>query len=157
MRTKKQDITDIFLKRRKLTLGMKLVGTFAFTYYLLYFLLLTIFGIYYRNVYDPAYSGETLFQTVLTSAILWFIVGVIVVSLVLLFRRRRYGKFLFMIFTVILLIYQFITAENHIWAIYFIELMMVLVMAPLKVFVTINKTINKKIMEEMTDISNVEE
>ena len=157
MRTKKQDITDIFLKRRKLTLGMKIVGTFAFTYYLLYFLLLTIFGIYYRNVYDPAYSGETLFQTVLTSAILWFIVGVIVVSLVLLFRRRRYGKFLFMIFTVILLIYQFITAENHIWAIYFIELMMVLVMAPLKVFVTINKTINKKIMEEMTDISNVEE
>ena len=153
MRTKKQDITDIFLKRRKLTLCMKLVGTFAFTYYLLYFLLLTIFGIYYRNVYDPAYSGETLFQTVLTSAILWFIVGVIVVSLVLLFRRRRYGKFLFMIFTVILLIYQFITAENHIWSIYFIELMMVLVMAPLKVFVTINKTINKK----MTDISHVEE
>ena len=153
MRTKKQDITDIFLKRRKLTLGMKLVGTFAFTYYLLYFLLLSIFGIYYRNVYDPAYSGETLFQTVLTSAILWFIVGVIVVSLVLLFRRRRYGKFLFMIFTVILLIYQFITAENHIWSIYFIELMMVLVMAPLKVFVTINKTINKK----MTDISHVEE
>ena len=153
MRTKKQDITDIFLKRRKLTLGMKLVGTFAFTYYLLYFLLLTVFGIYYRNVYDPAYSGETLFQTVLTSAILWFIVGVIVVSLVLLFRRRRYGKFLFMIFTVILLIYQFITAENHIWSIYFIELMMVLVMAPLKVFVTINKTINKK----MTDISHVEE
>ena len=153
MRTKKQDITDIFLKRRKLTLGMKLVGTFAFTYYLLYFLLLSIFGIYYRNVYDPAYSGETLFQTVLTSAILWFIVGVIVVSLVLLFRRRRYGKFLFMIFTVILIIYQFITAENHIWFIYFIELMMVLVMAPLKVFVTINKTINKK----MTDISHVEE
>ena len=153
MRTKKQDITDIFLKRRKLTLGMKLVGTFAFTYYLLYFLLLTVFGIYYRNVYDPAYSGETLFQTVLTSAILWFIVGVIVVSLVLLFRRRRYGKFLFMIFTVILLIYQFVTAENHIWTIYFIELMMVLIMAPLKVFVTINK----KIKEEMTDISKVEE
>lgn len=156
MRKKKQDITDIFLKRRKLTLGMKLVGTFAFTYYLLYFILLTVFGIYYRNVYDPAYSGETLLQTMLSSAILWAIVGMLVVSLVLLFRRRRYGKFLFMIFTVILLIYQFIAAENHIWAIYFIELMMVLVMAPLKVFVTINKTINKKIMEDITDISKVE-
>jgi hypothetical protein len=35
--------------------------------------------------------------------------------------------------------------------------MMVLVMAPLKVFVVINKTINKKIMEEFTDISKVEE
>ena len=156
MRKKKQDITDIFLKRRKLTLGMKLVGTFAFTYYLVYFVLLTVFGIYYRNVYDPAYSGDTLFRTMLSSAILWTIVGMMVVSLVLLFRRRRYGKFLFMIFTIILLIYQFITAENHIWAIYFIEIMIVLVMAPLKVFVTINKTINKKIMEEITDITNVE-
>ena len=156
MRKKKQDITDIFLKRRKLTLGMKLVGTFAFTYYLVYFVLLTVFGIYYRNVYDPSYSGDTLFRTMLSSAILWAIVGMMVVSLVLLFRRRRYGKFLFMIFTIILLIYQFITAENHIWAIYFIEIMIVLVMAPLKVFVTINKTINKKIMEEITDITNVE-
>ena len=157
MRTKKQDITDIFLKRRKLTLGMKLVGAFAFTYYLLYFVLLTVFGIYYRNVYDPAYSGDTLFWMILSSAILWIIVGMIVVSLVLLFRRRRYGKFLFMIFTIILVIYQFVTAESHIWTIYFIEIMMVIVMAPLKVFVTINKTINKKIMEDITDIKNVEE
>jgi hypothetical protein len=93
----------------------------------------------------------------LMSAILWFIVGMLVVSLILLFRRRRYGKFLFMIFTVILLVYQLVAAENHIWSIYFIELMMVLVMAPLKVFVTINKTINKKIKEEITDISKVEE
>ncbi|MBE6337763.1 MAG: hypothetical protein E7068_03035 [Lentimicrobiaceae bacterium] len=153
MKKKKQNITDIFVRGRKLTLGIKLVGTFAFTYYLLYFVLLTVFGIYYRSVYNPAYSGETLFQTMLMSAILWFIVGMLVVSLILLFRRRRYGKFLFMIFTVILLIYQFVTAENHVWAIYFLELMIVLVMAPLKVFVNINKNI----IEKMTDISNVEE
>ena len=153
MAKKKQDITDIFVKHRKLTLGVKIVSTFAFTYYLLYFILLTVFGVYYRNVYDPAYFGETWFQTILSSVILWIIVGMLVVSLILLFRRRRYGKFLFMIFTVILLVYQFVTAENHIWAIYFIDLMMVLVMAPLKVFVTINK----KIMEEITDITHVEE
>ena len=156
MRKKKQDITDIFVRHRKLTLGIKLVGTFAFTYYLVYFVLLTVFGIYYRSVYDPAYSGDTLLWTMLASALLWAIVGMMVVSLILLFRRRRYGKFLFMIFTIILVIYQFVTAESHIWAIYFIEIMIVLVMAPLKVFVTINKTINKKIMEEITDIKNVE-
>jgi hypothetical protein len=40
-----------------------------------------------------------------------------------------------------------------VWLIYFLEVVMLLVMAPLKVFVTINK----KIMEEMTDISKVEE
>ena len=153
MAKKKQDITDIFVKHRKLTLGVKLVGTFAFTYYLLYFILLTVFGIYYQNVYDPAYSGETWLQTILSSAILWFIVGMLVVSLILLFRRRRYGKFLFMIFTVILLVYQLVTAKNHIWSIYFIELMMVVVMAPLKVFVTINKII----MDDINDIRKVEE
>ena len=30
---KKQNITDIFVRGRKLTLGIKLVGTFAITYY----------------------------------------------------------------------------------------------------------------------------
>lgn len=150
--SKKQDITDIFIRGRKLTLGVKLVGAFAITYYSLYFLLLSIFGFFYRNVYDPEYSGETLFQSMLMSAILWFIVGMLVVSLILLFRRKRYGKFLFMIFTIILLTYQLITAEDHIWTIYFLELMMVLIMAPLKVFVTINKNI----IEKVTDITNVE-
>ena len=138
---------------RKLTLGVKLVGTFAFTYYLIYFLLLTVFGVYYRSVYDPAYSGETLFQTMLMSAILWAIVGMLVISLILLFRRKRYGKYMFMIFTIILIAYQLITAENHIWAIYILELIMVLVMAPLKVFVTINKII----LDEVTDITKVDE
>lgn len=156
MRKKKQDITDIFVKGRKLTLGIKLVGTFAITYYSIYFVLLTIFGVYYRSVYDPAYYAEPLFQTMVSSAILWGIVGMLVVSLILLFRRRRYGKFMFMIFTVILLVYQFITAEGHIWAIYFIELVMVFVMAPLKVFVTINKNITQMI-DEITDVTKVEE
>ncbi len=157
MERKRQNINDIFIRGRKLTLGVKLMGTFAFTYYLIYFLLLTVFGFYYRSVYDPAYSGETLFQTMLMSAILWLIVGVLVVSLILLFRRKRYGKYMFMFFTIVLIVYQLITSENHIWAIYFIEFMMLIIMAPLKMFVTLNKTISQKIKEEVTDITNVEE
>lgn len=152
MDEKKKRKNDIFVRGRRLTLGVKLVGTFAFTYYLIYFLLLTVFGYYYRSVYDPIYSGETLFQTMLMSAILWIIVGMIVVSLILLFRRKRYGKYMFMIFTVALIVYQLFTAESHVWFIYFLEVMMLLVMAPLKMFVTINKIIK----EEITDISNVE-
>jgi hypothetical protein len=58
-----------------------------------------------------------------------------------------------MLFTIILLVYQFVTSANHVWLIYFLEVMMLVIMAPLKVFVTINK----KIMEEVTDISKVEE
>ena len=150
---KKQRKNDIFIRGRKLTLGVKLVGTFAIVYYSFYFLLLTTFGVYYSSVYDPEYSQETLFHSMMMSTILWLIVGTIVVSLILLFCRKRYGKYIFMIFTMILLVYQFLTTENHVWLIYFLELMMVTVMAPLKVFVTINK----KIMEEVTDISNVEE
>ena len=150
---KKQELPDIFIRGRKLTLGVKLVGTFAITFYSLYFLLLTVFGFFYRSVYDPAYSEETLFKTIFLSAVLWFIVGTIVVSLILLFRRKRYGKYMFMTFTIILLVYQFITSADHIWLIYILEVLMVIVMAPLKVFVTINK----KIKEEVTDISHVEE
>lgn len=157
MEKKKQDITDIFVKHRKLTLGVKLMGTFAITYYSIYFVLLTIFGIYSRSVYDPTYSEDTMFKSVMLLAILWVIVGMLVVSLILLFNRRRYGKFLFMIFTVILIVYQLLTAKDYVWAIYFLEFMMMMIMAPLKVFVTINKNINKKIKEEITDISRVEE
>lgn len=153
MMDKKQELPDIFIRGRKLTLGVKLVGTFAITFYSLYFLLLTVFGFFYRSVYDPAYSEETLFKTIFLSAVLWFIVGSIVVSLILLFRRKRYGKYMFMTFTIILLVYQFITSADHIWLIYILEVLMVIVMAPLKVFVTINK----KIKEEVTDISHVEE
>lgn len=150
---KKQELPDIFIRGRKLTLGVKLVGTFAFTFYLLYFLLLTVFGFFYRSVYDPAYSEETLFKSMFMSGILWFIVGMIVISLILLFRRKRYGKYLFMIFTIILLGYQLFTSKDHVWLIYSLEVIMLLVMAPLKVFVTINK----KLLEEVTDISKVEE
>ena len=150
---KKQELPDIFIRGRKLTLGVKLVGTFAITFYSLYFLLLTVFGFFYRSVYDPAYSEETLFKTILMSVVLWFIVGTIVVSLILLFRRKRYGKYMFMIFTIILLVYQIVTSADHVWLIYILEVLMVIVMAPLKVFVTINK----KIKEEVADASKVEE
>ncbi|MBR4155338.1 MAG: hypothetical protein IKU01_01360 [Bacteroidales bacterium] len=149
---KKQELPDIFIRGRKLTLGVKLVGTFAITFYSLYFLLLTVFGFFYRSVFDPAYSEETLFRSMLMSGILWFIVGMIVVSIILLFRRKRYGKYLFMIFTIILIVYQFFTSNDHVWLIYILEVMMLLIMAPLKVFVTINK----KIKEEVTDITNIE-
>jgi hypothetical protein len=152
MMDKKQELPDIFIRGRKLTLGVKLVGTFAITFYSLYFLLLTVFGFFYRSVYDPAYSEETLFKTMFMSAVLWFIVGMVVVSLIFLFRRKRYGKYMFMIFTIILLVYQLFTSNDHVWLIYFLEVMMVIVMAPLKVFVTLNK----KLIDEVTDISNVE-
>ena len=150
---KKQELPDIFIRGRKLTLGVKLVGTFAITFYSLYFLLLTVFGFFYRSVYDPAYSEETLFKTILMSVVLWFIVGSIVVSLIMLFRRKRYGKYMFMIFTIILLVYQIVTSADHVWLIYILEVLMVIVMAPLKVFVTINK----KIKEEVADAYKVEE
>lgn len=150
---KKQGVNDIFVRGRRLTLGVKLVGTFAITYYSFYFLLLTIFGVYYSSVYDPAYSQETLFKSMLMSSLLWFIVGMIVVSLILLFCGKRYGKYIFMIFTIILIVYQLLTSESHIWFIYLLELMMFLIMAPLKVFVTINK----KIVEDVTNINKVEE
>ena len=97
------------------------------------------------------YQASSAWQGVLL-VISQFAVIFLSAGLILLFRRKRYGKFLFMTFTIILIIYQITTAEDHVWPIYFLELMMVVIMAPLKVFVTINKNI----MEKVTDITNVE-
>lgn len=145
----KNDVSKLFVRRQNLTLGVKLVGTFAMTYYLLFFILLSIFGIYYRSVYNPEYSEESLKTTVLMSMLLWLIVGLIVFSLVLLFRRKRYGKFMFMFFTVALIVYQYFTTNDHVWFVYVLEALMALIMAPLRVVAKINKKIKDEIQSTL--------
>lgn len=148
MRKKKNNISNIFIPRRHLTLGVKLVATFAMTYYSIYFVMLTIFGFYFRSVYDPTYSGDPLWKSMIMSVILWAIVGVIVFSLIQLFRRKRYGKFLFMTFTIILVVFQIITSDNQIWISYVLEILMALIIAPLRVFIMINQKIQDEIVKK---------
>lgn len=150
---RKNDMSKLFVERQQLTLGVKLVATFAMTYYSIFFILLTIFGYYYRSVYAPEFSEEPLIRTMIMNFILWFIVGAIVVSLILLLRRKRYGKFMFMTFTTILVVYQYITSDNNVWSIYIIEALMALIIAPLRVIAKFNK----KLIDEIQTHKSKEE
>lgn len=144
----KQEISNIFTERKHLTLGVKLVTTFAITYYSLFFLFLTILGIFYESIFDPYYSdplinGQKGYVFYLF-VFLWLNVGMIVVSLILLFRKNRYAKLLFMIFTIVLIVYQLVTTSNYVWISYILELIMLIVIAPLKVVSSINLKVKEK-------------
>lgn len=150
---KEKDKTEsMFVERKQLTLGIKIVTTFAMTYYLLYFLLLTIFVFFHRNVFDPSYLDNTDADSysfhIAYLLILWGLVATIVVSLFLVFRKKRYGKFMFMIFTMLLVGYQFFTSEPPVWVAYILEILIMGIIAPLKVVKSFQQKIKESLKHE---------
>lgn len=137
--TKREKKKSIFVEREQLTLGVKLTATFAITYYGLYFIFTTILGIFYRSVFDPSYLDKTVndqseMHAVLDFLTLWGTLGMIMFSLVALFMRKRYGKYLFMIFTVILIAHQILNSSSSTILPLLIEFAILLIIAPLRVF-----------------------
>ncbi len=129
---------SIFIERKQLTLGVKLTATFAITYYGLYFLFTTILGIFYRSVFDPSYLDNTVndqseMDAVLSFLILWATLGMIIFSLIALFMRKRYGKYLFMIFTIILIIHQIFNSSSSTVLPLMIESVIFITIIPLRV------------------------
>ena len=57
----------------------------------------------------------------------------IIVSLFMVFFKKRLGKFLFMIFTILLVVCQFYTTYPPVYEVYILELLIVLIIAPLRV------------------------
>ena len=133
-----KDIQSIFKERKHVTLGMKLVCTFAITYYILYFALMTYFVFNYNIVYDKDYFDGELNELVMAHhydlfILRWVLQALIITSLFLVFFKKRWGKFLFMIFTILLVALQYQTIYPPAWWIYIIELLILLIIAPLRV------------------------
>lgn len=129
---------SIFVERKEITLGMKLVCAFAITYYILYFAFMTYIVLKYNTVFDKAYVDDSLDEIVATHhfvlfMIQWAFLMMIVISLFLVFFKKRVGKFLFMVLTLLLIGCQFYTTYPPAWLTYILELSIVLVIAPLKV------------------------
>lgn len=129
---------SIFKERKHVTLGMKLVCTFAITYYILYFALMTYFVFNFNSVYDKVYFGDELNEMVKENyyelfIARWVLQALIITSLFLIFFKKRWGKFLFMIFTIMLVAIQYQTIYPPAWLIYFLELLILLLIAPLRV------------------------
>ena len=133
-----KDIPNLFKERKHVTLGMKLVCTFAITYYILYFGLMTYFVFNFNSVYDKVYFGDELNDMVKDNyyelfIARWVLQALIITSLVLIFFKKRWGKFLFMIFTILLVAIQYQTIYPPAWLIYILELLILLIIAPLRV------------------------
>lgn len=153
MEDKEKD-TSIFVERQHVTLGMKLVGTFATVYYGLFFLFMIYLGFFYNTVYDPAYLVDTINEQNGTAVLIsyisrTFLLGVILASLVMMFKKKRYGKLIFLVCTVLLIVIQILTTDPPAWSSYIIETLMTLIIAPLKVV----KKFNEKIVEETQKIN----
>ena len=133
-----KDLPNLFKERKHVTLGMKLVCTFAITYYILYFGLMTYFVFNFNSVYDKVYFGDELNDMVKDNyyelfIARWVLQALIITSLFLVFFKKRWGKFLFMIFTIMLVAIQYQTIYPPAWLIYILELVILLLIAPLRV------------------------
>ena len=145
---------SIFKERKHITLGMKLVCAFAITYYILFFSFMTYILIKYNTVFDEAYIDRNNLNEVVASnhytlfVVEWALLAAIVISLFMVFFKKRLGKFLFMIFTILLVVCQFYTTFPPAWEVYILELVIVLIIAPLRViskFTDIIQTETQKI------------
>ena len=130
---------SIFKERKHITLGMKLVCAFAITYYILFFSFMTYIWIKYNTVFEEAYIDKNNLNEVVASnhytlfVVKWLLLASIIVSLFMVFFKKRLGKFLFMIFTILLVVCQFYTTYPPVWEVYILELLIVLIIAPLRV------------------------
>lgn len=144
---------SIFKERKHITLGMKLVCAFAITYYIVFFAFMTYVWIRYNTVFDEGYIDENLNEVVASNhytlfVVEWALLAAIVVSLFMIFFKKRLGKFLFMIFTILLVVCQFYTTFPPAWEVYILEILIVLIIAPLRViskFTDIIQTETQKI------------
>lgn len=129
---------SIFKERKYVTLGVKLVCSFAITYYILFFAFMTYILMKYNIVFEEGYIDENLNDLVATNhftlfVIEWALLALIITSLFMVFFKKRLGKFLFMIFTILLVVCQFYTTYPPAYEVYILELFIVLIIAPLRV------------------------
>ena len=120
-----------------MTLGMKLVCTFAMTYYMLLLIVWTYFVFNYSVVAEDNINGPlsdfVKEHHYLLFMVEWVLLAAIVTSLFLVFFKKRVGKFLFMVFSLLLIGCQFFTTYPPAWLTYILELLIVLIIAPLRV------------------------
>ena len=122
----------IFNLKPELTQPMRVAASFAITYYgfLLIFAIITvIFSQYYIDSY---YYNETDFKQdkseLLVPILQLALLITLVFSLIQIFRKKNHGKVIFVIASILLIIFQFVTTMK-----YALEVLMVLIIAPLRV------------------------
>ena len=135
--TMEQREGKIFNLKPEMTLPMKLAASFAITYYglLLIFAIITfVFSQYYIDSY---YYNEASFKQdkseLLTPILQLALLITLVFSLIQIFRKKNHGKAIFVIASILLIIFQLVTTGFVPWMKYALEALMVLIIAPIRV------------------------
>lgn len=150
----------IFNLKPEMTLSMKLAATFAITYYGL-LLCLEIVTILFRRYYFDTYyfnegemdlaSNEFVVQVI--QLVLSFL---LVFSLIQVFRKKIYGKGLFVGISLLLIVFQLFATGFSPWIKYALEVLMVLIIAPLRVKKKITLKDGKLQLETVEEEPSVE-
>lgn len=135
--TRQQKESKIFDLKPELTLAMKLAATFAITYHGLCFLMWATALVMYHYSLDSYYMGydndaESQSQGLITLIVALVLSGLLVFSLIQIFRKKVHGKALFVGFSILLIAFQLYTAGVHPWLRYALEVLMVLIIAPVR-------------------------
>lgn len=128
----------IFDLKPELTLAMKLAATFAITYYGLFFLYEVMTLILYHYTIDSYYLGngevlENRSKDFIFLILELLLSGLLVFSLIQIFRKKTHGKAIFVTASILLIAFQLFTTGVHPWVKYALEVLMVLIIAPIKI------------------------
>ena len=133
----KQRESTIFNVKPKLTTAMKLAASFAITYYGL-LLIFEVFTLVYSRYFIDSYyfnQGQTDegSQELWTQIIQLSLSAILVFSLIQVFRKKVYGKALFVGFSFLLIGFQLYKTGLIPPVKYALELLLVLIIAPIRV------------------------
>ena len=135
--TRRKKESKIFDLKPELTLAMKLAATFAITYYGLLFLYEVFTLVMYHYSLDSYYMGngevlENQSKDFVFLLIEFVLSGLLVFSLIQIFRKKVNGKAFFVGFSILLIAFQLYTSGIHPWVKYAMEVLMVLIIAPVR-------------------------
>ena len=150
----------IFNLKPELTLLMKLAASFAITYYglLLIFAIITVvlsqyyIDSYYYNEANIEQDNSELLTPILQLVLLI----TLVFSLIQIFRKKSYGKAIFVVASILLIIFQFVTTGFVPWMKYALETLMVLFIAPIRVKKKIKMKDGKLTLETVEETATKE-
>jgi Na+-driven multidrug efflux pump len=127
----------IFTLKPELTQPMRLAASFAITYYgfLLVFAIITvIFSQYYIDSYYYNEANVKQNKSELLVPILQLVLLItLVFSLIQIFRKKNHGKVIFVVGSILLIVFQFVTTGSDPWMKYALEALLVLIIAPIRV------------------------
>lgn len=127
----------IFDLKPQMTVAMKLAAAFAITYYGLLFIFEIITVVYRRYYIDSYYlnQGQTTEGTseFVIQIIQLVLSAILVFSLIQIFRKKNHGKALFVGASLVLIIFQLLVTGLVPWVKYALEVLLVLIIAPIRV------------------------